>query len=57
MIKNDARDIFPWVIIDPKTYEIIRQGNFESLVGETNCHLMPLSVYEQTLKEREDGTI
>jgi hypothetical protein len=57
MIKNDARDIFPWVIIDPKTYEIIRQGNFESLVGETNCHLMPLSVYEQNLKEREDGTI
>jgi hypothetical protein len=57
MIKNDARDIFTWVIIDPKTYEIIRQGNFESLVGETNCHLMPLSVYEQNLKEREDGTI
>lgn len=57
MTKNDARDIFPWVLVDPKTYDIIRQGNFESLVGETNCHLMTLSVYEQILKEREDGTL
>lgn len=57
MTKNDARDIFPWVIVDPKTYDIIRQGNFESLVGETDCHLMPLSVYKQILKEREDGTM
>jgi hypothetical protein len=57
MIKNDARDIYPWVIVDKKTYEIIRQGNFESLLGETDCHLMPLSVYQQILEEREDGTL
>lgn len=57
MERNDARDIYPWVIVDKKTYEIIRQGNFESLVGETESHLMPLSVYEQILEEREHGSI
>ena len=57
MTKNDARNIYPWVLVDPKTYQIIRQGNFESLVGETECHLMPLSIYEQILEEREDGTV
>lgn len=57
MTNNDARNIYPWVLVDPKTYQIVKQGNFESLVGETDHHLMTLSVYEQILEEREDGTL
>jgi hypothetical protein len=57
MKRPDARDIYPWVIVHPQTYEIIRQGRFESLVGETTGYLMTLSNYEQFLKEKNNGTI
>jgi hypothetical protein len=57
MKRPDARDLYPWVIVHPQTYEIIVEGRFESLVGETSGHLMTLSNYKQFLEDKNYGII
>jgi hypothetical protein len=57
MKRPDARDLYPWVIVHPQTYEIIVKGRFESLVGETSGHLMTLSNYKQFFEEKKNGSI
>jgi hypothetical protein len=50
--KSDIRNEQPWVVVDSKTYQIIREGSFFDLVRSTKGHLMTKAMREQILEER-----
>lgn len=50
--RPDLRNENPWVIVDSKTYKIIREGSFSDLVKHHGGHLMTKSVYDQIIEER-----
>lgn len=50
--RPDLRNENPWVVVDSKTYEIIREGSFSDLLKLRSGHLMTKSVYNQIMEER-----
>jgi hypothetical protein len=49
--KSDIRNEQPWVVVDSKTYQIIREGSFSDLVESKEGNLMTKNFYEQLLCE------
>jgi len=41
-----------WYCVDPKTYQVIHEGNFKTLVKKKFCHLMTRRTYKQIVEER-----
>jgi|LauGreDrversion4_2_1035121.scaffolds.fasta_scaffold26828_5 hypothetical protein len=49
--KSDIRNEQPWVVVDSKNYQIIREGSFFDLVESKEGNLMTKVFYEQLLSE------
>jgi hypothetical protein len=47
MLQNE----FPWVTVDPKTYDVTATGTFQALVGQPG-HLMTYRTWELIVQER-----
>jgi len=52
---STVKDLFPWVICNTKTYDIVSVGTFEGLSktnNQTNGHLMTYTTWRQIVEER-----
>lgn len=51
--RPDLRNQNPWVIVDTKTFKVLKEGTFRELCSSTSGHLMTKSYYPQFLDEHK----